>query len=131
MRTFDCKVLLSGSQNNQVPKFGVTTPEVLMLRHLHGEDAVVNLVERATIRVPHRQERDRLAQIYGEKRVAELFGLSHMPLPTDLPEREVVDEDNEGDADDDPVGEVASLTGAAPRRRGRPPKEQPADPLMA
>lgn len=66
MQLVNCEVRLGGSQLHTVPKANVTPAEILVLRFLHGDDAVQNIrpgkVDK-TIR--HETEYDRLASIYG------------------------------------------------------------------
>jgi hypothetical protein len=38
MKLYSCKILLAGSNNNQVRKDNVTAAEIIMLRHIHGGD---------------------------------------------------------------------------------------------
>jgi len=82
MDIFKCKVRLGGSVMNEVEKIAVTAPEVILLRAIHGGDAVVNLKRTGEKRAEHAVERDRLAEIYGERKVIEVFGPGHQALPT-------------------------------------------------
>ena len=84
MDFFTCKVRLSGSVLNEVPKINVTAPEIVMLRHLHGHDAVVGLKRTKSENVEHGVERERLSLLYGEKRMIEVFGQAHRELPAKL-----------------------------------------------
>lgn len=76
MRQFACKVRLNGSLYNEVPKTEVTIPEILILRVIHGGEAVTDLHEMAQVKRTDAEERDRLANIYGAaiKNRAEIVG---------------------------------------------------------
>jgi hypothetical protein len=61
----NCIVRLGGDLSNAVPKLGVTPAEILILRFIHGDDAVVDV--RPTEfdkKVRMEQEVDRLARRY-------------------------------------------------------------------
>jgi hypothetical protein len=94
MRQFACKVRLSGSLYNEVPKSDVTVPEIIILRVIHGGEAVAEIVEVEGVKRSDAEERDRLAHIYGGaiKNRAEiigglpaLIGFSGTALPIDAP----------------------------------------------
>lgn len=97
MQTYDCKLRLGGNVANEVRKADVTAPEIFVLRALHGEDAVSEIVPKAMDRRSHEEERQRLYGIYAnpEQNNAEtvarkiamfrgLFGHDTMPLPKAL-----------------------------------------------
>lgn len=110
MRLYDCKVMLSGSRDNEVRKEGVTAAEIMILRVLHGPDAVVDIQPKEMDKRPHGEERRRLFEVYvgaGEnenlggfqaeraKVLQGLFGPAHNPLPVELPqEANFVEEDD-------------------------------------
>ncbi len=104
---YDCKVRLSGSVLNEVPRTNVSAAEIFVLRGIHGEDAVVDITDakirqkEETARAKEtgwapkhpearRQsaEREYLEFVYGEKIINELFGASFRSLPTKLAEVE-------------------------------------------
>jgi hypothetical protein len=64
MQLYDAKVRLNGSVANEVNKHSITAAEVMILRALHGEDAVVNIAPVGEEQRPHLQERQRLYGIY-------------------------------------------------------------------
>lgn len=122
MKTFDCKVRLSGSLYNEVPKFDVTAPEIYILRVMHGDDAVVEVVETGKNKVSQSEERERLMDIYGGGLVAnqkgktpgealsavfgiagrlpdEIPGATKKAKTADKPKEEPVEEDPPGDDD--------------------------------
>lgn len=82
MDIFTCKLRLGGSVLNEVPKINVSAPEVLVLRAIHGHDAVVDMRRTGGKHANHNEERERLSQVYGADKVLELFGPSHRDLPT-------------------------------------------------
>lgn len=78
MRLYSCKVRLSGSLYNEVPKFDVTAAEVHILRLLHGNDSIANLEETGKNKIGQAEERDRLIELYGP-------GLSAMRQLREMP----------------------------------------------
>lgn len=93
MDYYNGKIRLSGSLLNEVQRERLTAPEVLLLRRIHGEDAVLNLEKVDSQSVNHQAERQRLYLEYpaainaDAKRhyVEELFGPNHNDLPTSVP----------------------------------------------
>ena len=92
MRQFACKVRLSGSLYNEVPKSEVTVPEINILRVIHGGEAVIDITEIDPVKRTDAEERDRLAQVYGgaiKNRqeivggLPALIGFSGTPLATE------------------------------------------------
>jgi hypothetical protein len=100
MELVECTVRLAGSIQHTVPKAGVTPPEILILKHIHGADAVVDIRPAGTTKRPLDEEWDRLARSYdaqsalasspGEQRVSlmeRLFGgMGARRLPKTLKE---------------------------------------------
>lgn len=77
MRLFSCKVRLGGSLYNEVVKSEVTIPEIIVLRAIHGADAVADIKETGEAKRTDSDERDRLAVEYGKaikKRAEQLPG---------------------------------------------------------
>lgn len=76
MNLFTCTVMLGGDILQQVSEKVVTVPEISILRFLHGDTSVVNIVpirraplneaEKAMAAAAEHQERDRLRRIYGK-----------------------------------------------------------------
>lgn len=91
MQVYRCKVRLAGNVQNEVPKIEVTAAEIIVLRHLHGEDAVVDIKPTTMDKRSHEEERDRLSRLYtavtkdGVPVVEQLFGPSHRDLPIRVP----------------------------------------------
>ena len=92
MDIFSGKIRLGGSLLNEVSRINMTAPEVILLRAMHGADAVVELKRTDSKNVKHDEERARLGDMYGEARdhdgesyLQELFGPAHRELPTHVP----------------------------------------------
>jgi hypothetical protein len=122
MQVYRCKVRLAGSLLNEVWKDEATAPEIILLRAMHGDDAVVEITRTSMDKRPHAEERERLKNIYGAKIVLEQFGHPHQQLPVRLDDHE------------EPVEEAApeaeSLLPPAPVKKGpfgRPLAAKPAD----
>lgn len=65
MYRYSCKVRLGGTVTNEVRKTDVTAPEIIILRAIHGADAVQDIVEtNKSDRRQHRVERQRLYDAY-------------------------------------------------------------------
>ena len=94
MRMYDCHVRLGNTTSSEVQKRGVTAAEIIVLRHIHGLDAVVRIIKKNQGVASNAAERERLRRIYEcnehtRGRIQHLFGPDHMPLPQDLdPETE-------------------------------------------
>lgn len=100
MQLYDATVRLSGNPMQEVPKTGLTAPEVLLLQRIHGgADAVVKIQKRKMDKRSHLAERQRLGQKYGDHKVFDMFGPEHTKLPTKLEGVEFV-ESNELSDDD-------------------------------
>lgn len=118
MHLYNCKVRLAGQLHNEVYKPQVSAAEVLILKTIHGDDAVVGLERAGKGKPVHDQLRRQLEDTYerglrgARTSMTELFGPRHQPLPEKLPS--YVLEDDEDDADAEPKR-------SAP---GRPPKQQ-------
>lgn len=131
-KLYDCKVRLQGSVLNEVPKSGVTAPEIDILRALHGGDAVVGIVDTGEIartvvsekplKVRPRsdkEERDRLVAMFANpattvaesadkkmRMIRDLFGHDRNPLPKELDLAPAVVED-----EDDEAAEAVPMAG--------------------
>lgn len=102
MILYDCKVRLAGNVNNEVFKSEVTAAEVMLLRVVHGDDAILNIVQTGKANRSHADERARLMRLYAspennnteqltKKRALfrDLFGHDSVPLPLALPDEQV------------------------------------------
>lgn len=65
MELSNIELRIAGKLTSVVPKLDVTPAEILILRHLHGEDAVVNVRPTRMDRRNHAEEWTRLVGIYG------------------------------------------------------------------
>ena len=100
MEIYDCKVLVGGSRSNEVRKEGIPAPEVILLRHIHGDDSVINVVHVGTSDISDADVRDMLALTYGPdaaetskagpKILQDVFGVRAIPLPKAVDDAEIV-----------------------------------------
>ncbi len=99
MNIYDATIRLKGDTAHEVNKAGLTAPEIMILRRIHGLDAVVRIIPVPPtpdqLAMSHRAERDRLRKLYCDREetamlVNELFGPDHVPLPLTLDEDEEV-----------------------------------------
>lgn len=109
-KLYDCKVRLGGSVLNEVPKTGITAPEIEVYRAIHGSDAVVDVKLAGQVKRSDRDERARIEDLFApagalgdvvakkKRMIADLFGHASNPLPKELVEQ-AVEEDLEDDAD--------------------------------
>lgn len=84
MQVANCHVRLAGDINNEIFKAAVTPAEVLVLRRIHGNDAVVKFEPVKQDKRPHANEFDRLKITYGDKVVIEAFPGSMATLPVNF-----------------------------------------------
>lgn len=97
MKLYSCKLRLAGAVTNEVFKVDVTAPEIEIFRHLHGDDAVLNIKETGDVKRSSAEERARLKHTYADperlnslqlkiktEMLRNLFGHDRMPLPDDL-----------------------------------------------
>lgn len=64
MQMYNCQVRLGGLTTSEVPKDGVTAAEIVVLRHIHGSDAVVRIVPKNKGIASNSMERTRLRSLY-------------------------------------------------------------------
>lgn len=81
MQLANCHVRLSGDMNNEIFKARVTPPEVLILRAIHGSDAVLKFQPLGMDKRPHAGEVERLKAEYGAKVFGEAFPGAAPNLP--------------------------------------------------
>lgn len=74
MQQYNTTVRIGGSPLHEVPRSGLTAPEIICLRAIHGDDAVVNVRKGAMGSQTQTQERERLRAVYGPELVSRLFG---------------------------------------------------------
>jgi len=82
MQTASVLVAVGGDRGNSVPKDNVTPAEVAVLRAVHGDDAVFDIVPGKDIERGNRQELERLVYIYGSSK---LLGTDTRAVPTLFP----------------------------------------------
>lgn len=65
MHVFNAKIRLGGELNNEVAKRGLTVPEILVLKRLHGAEGVVSLEHSGVLaNYDDEEERERLTDMY-------------------------------------------------------------------
>lgn len=94
MNIFNAKVRLGGALENEVIKRGLTVPEIVILRRIHGNDALIAIEHVGYCELDPIDERERLDYIYGnglahlhedqKTSVEKLFGGDYTPLPEEL-----------------------------------------------
>lgn len=68
MQTANVLLALGGKRGESVPKYSVTPAEVVVLQHLHGQDAVYEIdIQSASEDRTDRQEIERLRQFYSRR----------------------------------------------------------------
>lgn len=116
MKHYTATIKLRADANMEVLKTGLSAAEILVLRAVHGDEAVrVHPGSEREAKVDAAEVRDFLARKYGDEIVAKTFGPSHARLPEELP---------------DMVDQIVAEQ--APARRGRKPTvadvvDQPAE----
>lgn len=64
MQTASIILALNGERDNQIPKYNVTPAEALLLRALHGDEAVTEIAINGENEITSRAERTRLFDFY-------------------------------------------------------------------
>lgn len=64
MQVANAMLSLAGDHGNQVPKYGITVAEIVVLRHVHGGDAVKDIEPTGDVERSDFEERDRLAGMF-------------------------------------------------------------------
>lgn len=121
MDYYNLKLRLHGDVRHEVLKKDMSAPEVVVLRAVHGDDAIVNLEYSKTADVDDAAERERLHMRYGgalnklepKTNIQHMFGGDHMPLLDTLkgvakPNKKVVaapKKQEESDEDDETENE--------------------------
>lgn len=108
MQRSECTVRLAGDINNTVRKRDVSPAEIVILRAIHGgPDSVQDIKPIMMDKMPHQQERARLAYLYGDKVVDGCFPGAFAKLPVTLKEIAIDAEEVDEDAVLDPPEEEA------------------------
>ena len=98
---YNCSVRPGGDLIHDVPKKDVSAAEIMVLNHVHGEGSVINIEPTKTTRAPHKQEYNRLTDVYGAKAVQEVFGnVFNVRLPNKLDLDTMEDDDGEEELSD-------------------------------
>ena len=110
MRIYSATVRPAGDLHTEIFKENLTAAEIMVLRHLHGEDAVLKIQPMGERNVRHAEERARLVtefggETHGENVIRTVFGPKTVRLPTEL---EDVVNDPILDDDDEPVVDAKS-----------------------
>ena len=85
MQVVNCSVRLGSNLNSVVRKIGVTIPEILVLRAIHGSDSVVDFeAVRFGGNVTNTAEMDRLCALYNPNLVRSVFPGASPSLPRAL-----------------------------------------------
>lgn len=92
MKLYDCAVRLAGNINHVVPKHGVTEYEIIALRHIHGNDAVVSIRSNGEADRNKKDDLIRLAGTYGKETIERLFKI---PLDLDTIVEDTIDTPSE------------------------------------
>lgn len=88
MHYYNCKLRLHGNVVNEVMKENISAPEIVIMRKLHGDDAVVEIKYAYTGKIDAGAERRRLSERYNgglkaidkTMNVLRLFGEDYQPL---------------------------------------------------
>lgn len=75
MQTASILLAIGGERDMQVPKFGVTPAEVMLLRAIHGEEAVTDIDIIGNEDRGNRDERERLFSLYAKSDPSGVFKL--------------------------------------------------------
>ena len=67
MHTYSCKVRLAGSVMNEVRKTDLLAAEVVLLRFIHGEDAVTEVRNVGEIKLTQEEAKAHMMQNYVER----------------------------------------------------------------
>lgn len=96
-KLYNCRVRLGGLTHHEVPKFAVTDKEIILLRTLHGIDAVVGIKSCGADSRTDQEELQRLAGFYGAEVVEKVFQYKMQDLTL------IVEDTEEEDIEPDPA----------------------------
>lgn len=111
MDLHNCVVRHAGNLGMTIDREDVTPAEILVLKALHGADAVLNIVKTRARNIDSRKEMDRLKAYYGDKVVLDLFPGAAPVLPKTLREAGL---DAQPEAPDDHEEEPAAEPATPP-----------------
>lgn len=95
MHFVSCMVRLAGESNMVVARTEfnpVSWPEVEVLRHIHGEDAIVDVKVIAKVDQPAKAEKDRLSVIYGPAVLEDVFPGRNPSMEMEAPGAKISDQ---------------------------------------
>lgn len=85
MQRYNATVRLGGKLDNTVIKKGISASEIMVLQHIHGEDAVVDIKDTGEMdMVPYKQEYEHLSKVYRAKNVVAVFPGRNPNMPSKL-----------------------------------------------
>jgi hypothetical protein len=85
MQTAIVEILLNGNIQHTTTR-RVTPAEIVVLRHIHGDDSVVAPLEIESIKRSNTDEVNRLKSVYGDDVFKAVFPGAMPKVPTDLSE---------------------------------------------
>ena len=85
MQTAIVAILLNGNIQHTVTR-RVTPAEIVLLKHIHGDDSVVAPIEIESVKRSNTDEVNRLKQQYGDDVFKAVFPGAMPKVPTDLSE---------------------------------------------
>lgn len=89
MRFYRCRVQHAKKENKhgmEIDKPDVTPAEILLLKHVHGDDAIINVQFVREGKIDQRKERERLLNFFGQRVFVAVFPGSLPRMPTTLEE---------------------------------------------
>lgn len=103
MRAYKATIYHAGKQNHQITKHGLSAAEIVVLKAVHGDHAVVDIYDSGEEKMVHYKQRDQdgkesyftrpagaqdektyLVEKYGERIFATVFPGAMPTMPTDL-----------------------------------------------
>jgi len=88
MDVYKCTVALGGNLGMTIEKDGCSVADLVMLRFIHGDVAVTDIVKTGTKTGDSGSERELLNKIYGDPKVAQVFG-PYGDLPMKIAEAKI------------------------------------------
>lgn len=85
MKLFSAKVRIMGQVQDEVSKTNVTQAEIVVLKSIHGDDAVSEIKLTDEVERDEAKERERLEMIYGDAVIGKLFGAPVARIGDDAP----------------------------------------------
>lgn len=88
MQRYNAIVRLRGDVTQETPRFNITAAEIALLKHVHGEDGVRDVIKRSGLGAPVDLEdlKSFLRHRYGERPFEQCFGIGEsvrLPLAAD------------------------------------------------